>query len=139
MERSKLTVTGFECPLLMRIKISQSDIVMNCVIHQSVSVNADLDIHLLVRFLYNICLTWNIILFHDIQCSQFFHGQQVVNILSNQQQHTLVRSFFRSRMASSDLLVEPNTFLFGNSGSVRWSFNFEMRCSNSSWISLNSL
>jgi hypothetical protein len=46
MDIFKLTISGFESPLLMGIKISDSDIVNDDIINKSISINTNLHIKL---------------------------------------------------------------------------------------------
>ena len=117
MQSSELTVSRFECPLFMRIEISEPNIVMHSIIDESISIDTNLNIDFLIGTFISLCVG-HIILLHDFKSPEFFDSQQIIDILGKEPV-TLVRSFLRSKIASSDLFVEPKTFRPGNSGRVR--------------------
>jgi hypothetical protein len=60
---------------------------------------------------------------------QFFDREQIVEVLY-ECGGTLLSYFFLSKMDSSDLLVDPNSFLLGNSGRMMCSLSLVTSFSN---------
>lgn len=144
---AEFAVSGLEGPFLMGVEISQTDVVDDDIFDEGITacwrevpVDADLHVNLLAlpaRLQFELLLRDEIFL-DKVKTVKFLDGEQVVQVLDNSGS-TLLRSFLRSKMDSSDLLVEPKSLRLGNSGRMRWSFNLETNFSNSSWRFLNSL
>jgi hypothetical protein len=122
----QLAVSGLEGPLLMGVKIPQSDVIDDHIFNQSIPRcifwYRSMQICMLISGFY-FC---NSISIFSLGMKYFFiiSRQWSFSIESksfrywNIQFYTLLSSFLRSKIDSSDLLVDPKNFLLGNSGRI---------------------
>lgn len=82
----------------MRIQVSESDIVKNCILNQGISINTNLHVDLTRILFFGIffggLIFWKIILLENINIIEFIFGDKVIDILGlmNRLQHLIIFS-----------------------------------------------